>query len=68
MADVATMARLRRHFGADWPFDGLRDRIAAQPFLVERAGRPGELNRVEGLRDFLFYATPDGLLPVVTEA
>ncbi|MEU8659325.1 hypothetical protein [Actinoplanes philippinensis] len=62
--DVATMARLRRLFGADWPFDGLRDRIAAQPFLAERNGRPAERNRVAGLREYLFYSTPEGLLPL----
>jgi hypothetical protein len=65
--DIATMARLRRHFGADWPFDRLRDRIAAQPFPVERNGRPAELNRVTELREHLFYETVDGLLSVVPD-
>jgi hypothetical protein len=66
--DLATMVRIRRLFGADWPFDGLRDRIAAQPFLVEPGGRPATLSRVAGLCDFLFYETPDGLLSVVPDA
>jgi hypothetical protein len=65
--DIATMARLRRLFGAAWPFERLRDRIAAQPFLVERNGRPAELNRVGELRDFLFYDTPDGLVSVIPD-
>lgn len=65
--DVATMARLRRLFGADWPFATLRDRIASQPFPVEPGGDPAALNRQPGLRDFLFYATPGGLLPVAVD-
>ncbi|BEL03881.1 hypothetical protein Q0Z83_020720 [Actinoplanes sichuanensis] len=65
--DITTMARLRRLFGADWPFSGLRDRIAAQPFLVERNGRPAELNRVAELRDFLFYDTSEGLVSVIPD-
>jgi hypothetical protein len=67
VGDVATMARLRRLFGADWPFGGLRDRIAAQPFLAERNGRPRERNRVAGLREYLFYETPEGLLSVAVD-
>jgi hypothetical protein len=66
--DIATMAGRRRLSGADWPYDGLRDRIAAQPFLAAAGGRPAELNKVTGLRDHLFYATPDGLLSVVPDA
>ncbi|GGN51894.1 hypothetical protein FHR83_009266 [Actinoplanes campanulatus] len=66
--DVATMARLRRLFGADWLFSGLRDRIAGQPFLAVTAGDPAEFNRVTDLRDYLFYDTPDGLLSVKPDA
>jgi hypothetical protein len=68
VTDIATMARLRRLFGADWPFDGLRDRIAAQPFLVAANGRPAELSRATELCGYLFYGTPDGLLSVVPDA
>lgn len=67
VTDIATMARLRRLFGAAWPFDRLRDRIAEQPFLVERNGRPPRLNQVTELRGYLFYDTPLGLLSVVPD-
>ncbi len=65
--DVTTMARLRRLFGADWPFSELHARIAAQPFPVRAGGDPAALNSEPHLRDHLFYATPDGLLPVAVD-
>ncbi|GAA4953840.1 polymorphic toxin type 27 domain-containing protein [Actinoplanes utahensis] len=65
--DVATMARLRRLFGAAWPFSELHARIADQPFRVAVNGDPVALNRESGLRDHLFYGAPGALLPVTTD-
>jgi hypothetical protein len=67
IGDVALMARLRRLLGAGWPFAELRAMTADQPFLGVTGGDPAALNRVAELRDYLFYATPDGLLPVATD-
>ncbi|MFE9693227.1 hypothetical protein [Micromonospora sp. NPDC005806] len=64
---VATLVQLRRLLGAPWPFSGLRDLLASQPFLAA-AGNPSMLYRtltsLPELRPHLFYGTEGGLMPV----
>lgn len=64
---VATLVQLRRLLGAPWPFSGLRDLLASQPFLAA-AGNPSKLYRtltsLPELRPYFFYGTEGGLIPV----
>ncbi|MEU8285341.1 hypothetical protein AB0C01_13470 [Micromonospora sp. NPDC048905] len=64
---VTTLVQLRRLLGAPWPFSGLRDLLASQPFLAA-VGDPSMLSRTltgsPDLRPYLFYRAEGGLVPV----
>ncbi|MDR6319425.1 hypothetical protein [Actinoplanes couchii] len=62
--DVTTMARVRRLFGADWPFTTLHDRTAAQPFPIATGIDPRPWFDHPELSAYLHLATPDGLRPL----
>ena len=65
---VALLMRARKLLGADWRVAGLRNMLAAQPFLAARSARPwrvrGKLKTVPELRQHLFYDADDVLKAV----
>ncbi|MBL7255898.1 hypothetical protein [Paractinoplanes lichenicola] len=64
---MALLVGIRRLLGAAWPFAGLRDLLASQPFRAG-AGNPADLHRALNaspeLRPYLFYGADGALRPL----